>query len=299
MGGAGFRLDRLVSVYVCHALARIGVRRTSAGIPVLMYHSISEEPEAGVTPYYRTVTHPDVFHNHMHYLRAQHYTVLNLEDAVTTLQAGGNSQKKYVVLTFDDGLRDFYTTAFPMLKQHGFTATMFVPTGLINAGQPIKGKAVMTWEEMRELQRQGIQFGSHTVTHPHLHSLPLEEVQSELETSKAHLEEQLGTSIQAFCYPYAFPEDQRPFTQALKAIMVQAGYQYATGTRIGTFKPGDDPYFIKRIPMNSCDDLQLLRAKLAGAYDWLHYPQLAYKTCKQYITPKPQTPLKHGERFYE
>lgn len=281
-GGLDFRFDRLISVCLWQTLTWSGVRRPSAGIPVLMYHSISTQSETGVSPYYRTVTHPEIFKQHMQYLHDQRYTVLSLEEAVATPQTGGDGQKS-VVLTFDDGLRDFYTTAFPILQQYGFSATIFVPTGLINARQPLQGKAVMTWDEMRELQGQGIQFGSHTVTHPQLKRLPLAEVQSELETSKTHLEEQLGTAIQAFCYPYAFPEENRPFTQALKTILVQADYQYATGTRIGTWMPGDDPYFIKRIPMNSCDDLKLLRAKLAGAYNWVHYPQLAYKKCKQYI----------------
>src|SRR5262249_9921427 len=145
-------------------------------------------------------------------------------------------------------------------------------------------KPVMTWDEIRELKSQGVQFGSHTVTHPQLKDIPLDEVKYELEMSKAHLEEQVGKPIDTFCYPYAFPEENTIFTQTLKAIMVNAGYRYATGTRIGTLKKGDDPYFIKRIPMNSCDDIRLLEAKVSGDYDWLHYIQLTYKKLKQRIT---------------
>ena len=135
----------------------------------------------------------------------------------------------------------------------------------------------MTWDEIRELKSQGVQFGSHTVTHPQLKDMTPEEVKYELEMSKAHLEEQLGEPINAFCYPYAFPEEDVDFTQNLREIMLNAGYSYATGTRIGTLKKGDDPYFIKRIPMNSYDDVMLLEAKLGEGYDWLYFIQLAYK----------------------
>jgi peptidoglycan/xylan/chitin deacetylase (PgdA/CDA1 family) len=280
-------IDRLVSVHLFHPLARMGLCKASSGIPVLMYHSISEDSETGVPPYYRTATRPDVFDSHMRYLHAHGYSVLNLGEAVDALETDSNIRGKCVVITFDDGFRDFYTNAFPILKKYGFTATMFVPTGLINERDSFKGKPVMTWDEIRELKGQGIQFGSHTVTHPKLQDMLLQDVKYELEISKAHLEEQLDELITTFCYPYAFPEENTTFTRALKEMMVNAGYRYATGTRVGTLKKADDPYFIKRIPMNSCDDLALLKAKLGGSYNWIYYLQLTFKKfkkLKQHIT---------------
>jgi peptidoglycan/xylan/chitin deacetylase (PgdA/CDA1 family) len=279
---AGSHIDRLVSVHLFRPLARMGICKASSGIPVLMYHSISEGSETGVSPYYRTATRPDVFDSHMHYLHAHGYSVLNLGEAVDALETDSTRWGKCAVITFDDGFRDFYTNAFPILKKYSFTATMFVPTGLINERAPFKGKPVMTWDEIRELKGQGIQFGSHTVTHPELQGMPLQDVKYELELSKAHLEEQLNESITTFCYPYAFPEENTTFTRALKEIMVNAGYRYATGTRVGTLKKADDPYFIKRIPVNSCDDSALLEAKLHGAYDWLYHLQWAFKNVKKW-----------------
>jgi peptidoglycan/xylan/chitin deacetylase (PgdA/CDA1 family) len=248
-----------------------------------MYHSISEEPETGMKPYYRTATHPKVFNSHMQYLHEHGYRAINLAEAATTLETNGNLHGKSVVITFDDGLRDFYTNAFPILKQYSFTVAVFVPTGLIDAGQPLKDRPVMTWDEIRELKNQGIQFGSHTVSHLQLKGMPLEKLKYELESSKVRLEEQLSESINSFCYPYAFPEENATFLQTLKEIMIETGYRYATGTRIGTLKKGDDPYFIKRIPMNSCDDIMLFDAKLGGAYDWLHVPQIVFKKLKRDI----------------
>src|SRR5215510_5827891 len=197
-----FRPDRWVSVHLFHLLARTKFGRASQGIPVLMYHSIAEDPETGVMPYYRTVTHPSVFNSHMQYLHEHGYTAINLAEAIAMLETDSNIHGKCVVITFDDALRDFYTNAFPILKKYGFSATMFVPTGLINEGRPLKDKPIMTWDELRELKSQGVQFGSHTVTHPQLKDRPLEAVKYELEVSKAHLEEHLGEPIDAFCYPY-------------------------------------------------------------------------------------------------
>jgi peptidoglycan/xylan/chitin deacetylase (PgdA/CDA1 family) len=276
-------LERWASIYLFHPLARLGFCRMTQGIPVLMYHSISEEPETGVRPYYRTATHPKVFNNHMQYLYEHGYAVIDLHAAITALESDKNVYRKYVVITFDDGLRDFYTNALPILKKYSFPATVFVPTGLIDTGQPLKDRPVMTWDEIQELKSQGIQIGSHTVSHMQLKDLPLEQLKYELEISKACLEAQLGESIDTFCYPYAFPEGNVEFLPTLKEILVNAGYRYATGTRIGTLKKGDDPYYIKRIPMNSCDDILLFEAKLNGGYDWLYGPQMAFKKLKQGI----------------
>lgn len=281
---SGLRIDRLVSVYLVHPLVRLRRSRAPKGIPVLMYHSVSEEPESRVRPYFRTTTHPDVFTRHMRYLHEHGYEVMNLAEAVNALETESNNiQRKRVVITFDDGFRDFYTNAFPILKKYGFTATMFVPTGFIHAGRPWKNKAVMTWDEIRELKGKGIQFGSHTVTHPKLRDIQLQDVKHELELSKAHLDRQLSDSIRIFCYPYGFPEEDKTFTRQLKKFLIDAGYHCATGTRIGTLTKGDDPYFIRRIPINSCDDLTLLRAKLDGGYDWLHWLQLSSKKIKPFF----------------
>jgi peptidoglycan/xylan/chitin deacetylase (PgdA/CDA1 family) len=278
-----FRLERWASVHLFHPLARIGFGGVSKGIPVLMYHSISEESETGVRPYYRTATHPKVFNSHMQYLHTHGYAVLNLHEAVTSLESDSNIYGKCVVITFDDGLRDFYTNAFPILKKYRFTATVFVPTGLIDTGRPFNNRPLMTWDEIRELKGHGVKFDSHTVSHLPLEDMPLEKLRYELEISKARLEEQVGESINTFCYPYAFPEENTAFIHALKEIIVQSGYRYATGTRIGTLKKGDDPYCIKRIPMNSCDDLTFMQAKLSGGYDWLHFPQITFKKLRRFI----------------
>lgn len=271
-----FRFDRFVTLSVVTPLLRCG-SGNNASIPILMYHSISEEDETRVHAYYRTATSPLVFTQHMQHLRDLGYGTISLADAAGLLQNGGVT-KKYVVVTFDDGYADFYTHAFPELSRHGFTATIFLPTRYIGS-YPVQfmGKACLTWSEVRELRKHGMCFGSHTVTHPRLATLNPSIVKSEIANSKQAIEDNLGEAVDSFAYPFAFPEGNRPFVQMLRNTLVEAGYREGVSTRIGTARREDDLYFMRRLPMNSLDDIALFSAKLAGGYDWLHAIQYGSK----------------------
>src|SRR5882724_2053501 len=116
------RLDRFISESVVHPFCRNGATNH---IPILMYHSVSDEAETGVSPYYRTATRPEIFREHMQLLKSSGYQAVDLKSAVTALER--DAKEKLAVVTFDDGYRDFYTSAFPILKEYHFTATMFLP----------------------------------------------------------------------------------------------------------------------------------------------------------------------------
>jgi len=274
------RIDRLATLYVVSPIQR----RTSASkrsIPVLMYHSVADEDENGVNAYYRTATAPTVFAAQMSDLHEAGYSVLSLADAVSWLTGSSQTMARGVVITFDDGYRNFYTNAFPILNQHGFTATMFLPTSHTGeTRQTFKGKECLTWSEVRELQSHGISFGSHTVTHPQLYSLDAHRIEEEVVSSKKTIEHELGCAVESFAYPYAFPETDAEFKSRLRHTLHQAGYKYGVCTTVGRAHPGSDPLFLKRLPVNSCDDARLFQAKLTGAYDWLGRPQYLLKWAK-------------------
>jgi peptidoglycan/xylan/chitin deacetylase (PgdA/CDA1 family) len=246
-----------------------------------MYHSISNEDDRRIHPYYKTNTKPEVFADHMAFLHKNYYQVISISDAVKYLVADGTHKKKYAVITFDDGYHDFYESAFPVLKKFNFPATVFLPTRFIDERRlKFNGRECLNWDEIRKLSSQDIIFGSHTVSHPKLIFLKEEGLEHELSQSKTNIEDNIGKSIESFSYPYAFPERNRKFVKSLRNILIKCGYATGVSTSIGTETKKADQLFLKRIPLNSDDDDHFLKAKLEGAYDWLHRPQLLIKSLK-------------------
>lgn len=331
------RLDRFITLNLVRpfrcGLTRIGYfgRRSSASrlrpsafgeaLPVLMYHSISDDPESGVRPYYRVCTSSRRFREQMQWLTDNGHQGVTLSTGLAWLNSNSmfdvqskntstpksetgsrcseSGDIKPVAITFDDGFRNFYTAAFPVLREFGFTATMFLPTAFI-AGTPsspspqreegrgevtapsslhrafasvarreFKGRECLAWNEVRELSSAGMEFGSHTVNHPKLAELSQAEVKLEIQNSKLEMEAHLGAPCTTFAYPYAFPQASRDFVVRFKDLLKSSGYEANVTTQIGRHRPGDDALQIKRLPVNQADDLPLFAAKLGGAYDWL------------------------------
>lgn len=250
-------------------------------IPILMYHNISEYKENGVHPYYQINTSHDIFVEHMRFLYDNNYSVTPLQDIKKYFESGEKITNKCIVITFDDGYYNFYTKAFPILQKYGFSSTVFLPTVFIkNKRLKSKKKQTLIWSEVRELHKNGVKFGSHTVTHPQLKFLKKENIEYEIRHSKEVIEDKLGESIDSFSYPFAFPEEDKEFRKYLRDILQKFGYKYGVSTRIGTASRKDGIFFLKRIPVNSCDDISLFKAKLEGGYDWLYNIQLASKIIK-------------------
>jgi peptidoglycan/xylan/chitin deacetylase (PgdA/CDA1 family) len=260
-----------------------------------MYHSITDEPEENVSPYYRVATSPKLFAAQIGWLRSEGYEVVGLQAGLEKFQRGKRTETKLAVVTFDDGFRDFYTDALPILRRHQCGATVFLPTAFIGRERRrFKGRDCMTWDEVRESQELGIEFGSHTVTHPKLYELDLPRLRTELSESKATMEFELGRPVRSFAYPYAFPSADREFVKEFVGLLKETGYDCNVTTKIGVAEKNDDPFILKRLPVNSADDEALFQAKLAGAYDWLGWPQELFKkmrslvsTCRSGLAAEP------------
>jgi|HubBroStandDraft_6_1064221.scaffolds.fasta_scaffold229185_2 peptidoglycan/xylan/chitin deacetylase (PgdA/CDA1 family) len=284
-----FRFDRFATLYVVNPLRSSSSNRTPS-IPILMYHSVSggsedngseDKREAAAHPYYRTSTSPQRFAEQINYLHGNGYRTVSLAEAVSELRGQSPVADKQVVITFDDGYHDFYHHAFPVLSQCGFSATVFLPTAYIGESPvSFKGRDCLTWGEVRELNQHGIRFGSHTVTHPQLRDLSPAAVKDEISGSKKTIEEKLGREADSFAYPYAFPQTDTNFRNMLRDLLVEAGYQNGVCTIVGLARSKSEPFFMERLPVNSCDDDSLFQAKLAGAYDWIAKFQYASKMTK-------------------
>ena len=204
----GVRADRHISVGVVHPVLRLLPKQQRVRVPILMYHSIGTELDSGRAPYYRTVTSPEVFARHVQLLRSGAYQVVTLTQALAAIRGRFATAEGRipVVITFDDGLRDYYTHAFPVLQAAGMSSTVFLTTGCIDGRFPT-GVPCLRSAEVKELARQGVEFGSHTVSHSRLVDLSPGELERELADSKSHIEDLIGSPVGLFSYPYRFPQE--------------------------------------------------------------------------------------------
>jgi peptidoglycan/xylan/chitin deacetylase (PgdA/CDA1 family) len=278
---SALRVDRLVSLRVVRPLRRISSSPAALRIPILMYHSISEPGADSRHPYFGTVTSPAVFEQQMRYLHENGFQTLSPADVFANGETSIRIVRKPVIITFDDGFRDFYTNAQPILAKYGFTAIVYLPTAYIQkTTTTFKGLDCLTWNEVRELSRAGVLFGSHTVTHPVLKEVAHDQLEAELRDSKTTIENELGFAIDSFAYPYAYPQHNREFVQRLRSVLIDAGYQNGVSTIIGSTHGIEDRFCLKRLPANSWDDPTFFAAKLDGDYDWLGNVQYLSKSLK-------------------
>lgn len=289
------RLDRLLTLGVFRLVQRAGRGTRETGFPILMYHSISNDLEPQLSPYYKLATSPRQFAHQMRWLAELGCTGLSLEEALSW-PANRQEHRSPVALTFDDGFCDFYTAAWPVLQAAGFTATMYLPTSYVGAERrTFCGRECLSWSEVRELRAGGIRFGSHTVTHRKLAQIPWLEVKSELALSKECLQQELGEEVSSFAFPYAFPQEDRDFRVRFGDLLRSLGYRTCVTTVVGRNRLASDPLCLKRLPANSCDDRALFEAKLEGAYDWLGWVQRVYRQLKYWRHPfvkRPQMEMK-------
>lgn len=180
---------------------------------ILTYHHIAE-PLGEKEGLYVS---PSEFAEQMDFLRRKGFSVVSLDDIREHLLGRKSLTQPAVAITFDDGFSDVYENAFPVLKQNGFTSTVFLIVNRVKENKP----GYLNLNQIKEMMRDGICFGSHTLTHPHLARLPDGEQTREIEDSKKELQEMLGISVDWFSYPYG------NFNRTTIKKVEQAGYKGA------------------------------------------------------------------------
>jgi peptidoglycan/xylan/chitin deacetylase (PgdA/CDA1 family) len=274
-------IERAITLSVVDPLRRRLFNAEPGRLVILMYHRIAQEPEVSVRPYHRQTISPTLLAEHFAHLRDAGVRGVSLEEALATADEAPQELHRSVALTFDDGYADFAELAAPALARYGFTATVYLPTRFISKKRlRFNGHACLTWPEIRDLRKSGIRFGSHTVNHLVLYREPWSVILDELTSSRQTIEHELGEDVRSFAYPYAYPQFDPGFTRRFEYSVREAGYTSSVTTRIGRWRAGTNRFDLPRLPVNSADDCALLRAKLAGSYDWLSVPQMITKLYK-------------------
>ena len=243
------------------------VNRKKYEVPVIMYHRVINNAEnEGV---YGTYIYEDMFKKHLQYLKDKNYTVITFKDLD---KIGWRNRfekgKKYIILTFDDGYKDNYDLAFPILKEFNFKATIFLMGSSTYNEWDVKAGGekefpLMSVEMIKEMQDYGIEFGAHTFNHPKLNTLSNEEIEHQIVDVKKPLEEKIGKEIITFAYPYGILNDYA------KEMAKKAGYTFALATDSGSVCLSDDLYQIRRIAIFPNTNLFSFKRKVAGNYNFI------------------------------
>ena len=231
-------------------------------IPILMYHSISCSTNPSFAQF--TVS-PTRFAEQMAYLHEHSYTPITITQWRNALtQKTMQLPEKPVILTFDDGMADFYTNALPILTRYGFGATLYIATSFVGGTcgwLQREGEAtrpMLTWRQIAEIQAAGIECGSHTHTHPQLDVLPSTKARSEIITCKRILEDTLGQQVQSFAYPYGY------YTKTTQRLVQAAGYTSACAVKHNMNAETTNLFALTRLMVKATTSISDFEALLTG-----------------------------------
>jgi peptidoglycan/xylan/chitin deacetylase (PgdA/CDA1 family)/CelD/BcsL family acetyltransferase involved in cellulose biosynthesis len=283
-------------------------RRTETSARILYYHRVNDDHD----PFFAAIS-TDLFDRQMRYVARHYKNVVSMSQLLEHLESG--STETVLAVTFDDGYRDNYHNAFPILQRYGLPATIFLTTGSIDTGEPLwfevlalalktttrefvdldidiprrvwirteaerlaangsifailrtlpdsdrrqwldqilrqlgagndgaRKDKMLTWDQVRLMKAQGIDFGGHTVTHPFISKLTREQVMSEVSGCKRRIEDELQLPVEYFAYPNGREED---FGVWNKELIRAAGYRAAVTTIWGTNYRSTDLMALRR-----------------------------------------------------
>ncbi|MBC8427728.1 polysaccharide deacetylase family protein [bacterium] len=229
-------------------------------LPILTFHSLDDR--SSVISF-----SPRVFLRGMARLYESGYQTLSLLEAVDYLRRDAPFPGRSFVITFDDGYQTVYDEAFPVLQRYGMSATVFLTVGEKGVVQPgarlpsLEGRSMLAWHEIQEMQRWGIDFGVHTLTHPDLTRLSFDQLETEVCDSKSIIEDALSVKAVSFAYPYGY-YDRR------SREIVRQHFACACSVKLGLITARSDLYTLERVDAYYLRTDRLFDVMLTRLFPW-------------------------------
>ncbi|MBO4780329.1 MAG: polysaccharide deacetylase family protein [Selenomonadaceae bacterium] len=227
------KIFRYVLTVIALIVAAIFFLPEPEGFPILEYHQVTDDPLDPDFEVYNVP--PNEFAAQLDYLQAEGYTTITLQNFMRVVHGKGTLPEKPIILTFDDGYADNYSTMLPILEAHGMTAIVYVITNEV-------GKAgYLTFDELKDMQRRGLEIGSHTSDHLPLTSLDKLTQRRQIRESKTFLEWSGLQTIYSLSYPNG------AFNSAVEEILREENYLTAVTGEAGLNTLTTNPYELYRV----------------------------------------------------
>ncbi|TBR56728.1 hypothetical protein B4U84_28310 [Westiellopsis prolifica IICB1] len=228
-------------------------------LPILMYHRVAPSSSSKIPSLRVTL---EAFEEQLRFLQDAEFYSISLEEWRVAMVAEKPLPGRAVLITFDDGYLDFFTYAWPLLKRYGFSAIVFLVADLVgktNVWDSAYGEDIplLNWEQIKQLQKEGVEFGSHSVSHRHLTSLSSVEIVREGVRSQTILQRELGVPIKAFAYPYG------DVASVIEHLIGACGYVFGLSCQSGRSSFQDSLLALPRIEVEGSDSLDNFVKKLS------------------------------------
>lgn len=187
-------------------------------LPILVYHIVRPSYPNDSAAVRALALTPETFDAELHYLKTNNYHVITFADLEDHYAADKSLPEKPIILSFDDGWKNQFVYALPILEKYRYPATFFVFTNKINH------RNFLSWDNLKEMRAAGMTIGAHTRSHPYLtRIINPTDLWEEINGSKQILEKQLATPINEFAYPFG------QYNTAVRDLVKKAGYRSARG----------------------------------------------------------------------
>jgi peptidoglycan/xylan/chitin deacetylase (PgdA/CDA1 family) len=245
-------------------LTRLAAWCNRKRVIILCYHGVTERLNRHPNDPAGLHIRADRFEAQLNYLR-RHYQVISLAKFLEARRTNAPLPNHSVVLTFDDGYRNFLTGALPRLAEREMPASVFLITNRIpdesqsnHAWSELDDETFLSWDEVRELHQHGVEFGSHTCSHRKLSQIAASDAEHELRISQQKIRGHLSQTVMPLAFPYG------AYSDAVVAMARELPYTCALTTDAGTNGPSTDLFLLRRNLIGDNDDEALFAARVSG-----------------------------------